>query len=816
MKRTAALVTVIASVLSLALIPLIPSDIQAQAPPGKVPVFSVKVEERGDGLGEWYEKTVEAIYAPCSIWNLGRFGGLMPGGASLPGVEAAWNPEALLQLRGGIAGMKPGEMLQLYITRKAGSARDSGETSGSVQTIGDGLFRWTVRRGDNDYVSDNLRDAPANAATGPSTSSVAEIRRTAAGAVLWASLPFTQVESYGDFFGLFEGNNVPEGLSDALTFKFTNEELKNWASLQKTNDRTLAGPEGGTLKIKVTFHGGALSGAAEVKLDGCFEVGEGGQGQVTAAGKPAGGTYRFRVIPPDVMKVQASGAAATLTGGSPDQGTLFVEYTTPDGKTAEASHAVASVKLVSVNGGGAIPEIALYDIDQKKLPAVIEVPFKALPEGAGDSIVFVPDDPSMVTLVNLGNAVAIQGIKEGKTAFQARFKCGGPFGPKYPVEIVRCDKETIATLDQMLRDAFEGRRTAARGFSAAMDSKEFQEAADNLPTATAKLAWKTSLLVGGTLSGYGKTTQAVQTVTDVAGKLDAFGDIIVDIATQPDAFDQIKNWAGLIAEFSGNRWAQLVADAEDAMSTAADVGRMLGNMVGQSKRMADAAQWMEKWNKTIEDLVKRKKFCRKTEQPPGEENPPKEPEKSGSKPKTDPKKPTPPTTPTPTPTTPETPTPPDTEPPGDTWPPPPGAPRQVGLPYDPGDCGCGKTLGISQNPAGFASLNAGFGNLLDCVDRFQKDMAGYTATLQEITAAVGKLDAASKAGGAALSTAAKEAAPALAGFSTKVKGFGAAAKTFSDGFRICPDATKAGISFLQSAKDYAKGAESEGGFGVRK
>ena len=621
MKRTAVVTLV------LALVTLIPlSSVLAQSSSAKTLVFTIKLVERAEQGELWFEKTVEAVYAPISLY-----------GAA----------EALLKKWGGIAGMEPDHILPLYITRKTGSAQDSSGVSGSSWTIGDGIFGWTAKHG-SETVSGDTGENSRNSGMAPSLTSVAEITRTEDGAVLSIGEPGVDMEGEGEFFGLFEGNNVPEGYDDALTFKFTNEELKNWASLQKTNERTLTGPESGTLKISVTFHGGALPGAAEVALEGCFEVGEGGQGQVTAAGTPPGGTYRFRVIPPDVMKVQASGATATLTGGSPDKGTLFVEYTTPDGKTAEASHAVASARLESINGGAAIPEIPLYDIEQKKLPAVLEVPMKVLPEGAGDSLVFVPDDPSIVTLGNLGNAVAIQGLREGKTAFQARFKCGGPFGPKYPVEIVRCDKETIAAIDKMIRDAFEERRTAAREFSAAMDSKEFQEAADDLPTATVKLAWKTSLLIAGTMTGFGKTTQAVQTVTDVAGKLDAFGDIIVDIATQPDAVDQITNWGGLIAEFSGNRWAALVADAQDAASTAVDVGRMLGNMIGQTGRMTKAAQWMESWNKTIEDLVKRKKFCRKTEQPPGREDPPKDPEKP--KPKTDPKKPTPPTTPTPKPT----------------------------------------------------------------------------------------------------------------------------------------------------------------------
>ncbi len=808
MKKTA----VIALALVLAVPLILQSPALAQNPPAKGPVFTIIITQKGELDGMSFESTLEAGYSPCSTWNSGRFGGLAPDGVSVLGAMTTATPEAMLAKRGGIAGLRPDEVLQLYLSRKTGSASDSGGTSGTVETLGPGYFRFNIGSGEDARHYDNSRDQSSNPAMGPAANTDAEIFRTAAGAVLRLSLPDTGIEGYGDHFGIFQADNQAEGLPEVLTFKFTNEELKSWASLRKINARTLSGPLGGALRISVEFRGGQLAGGAEVALDGCFEVGEGGQGQVTASGTPPGGTYRFRVIPPDVMNVQASGATATLTGGSPDKGTLFVEYTTPDGKTAEASHAVASAKLESVNGGAAIPEIPLYDIDQIKLPAVVEVPIKVLPEGAGDSIVFVPDDPSIVTLVNLGNAVAIQGLQEGKTTFRARFKCGGPFGPAIPVEIVRCDKETIAKLDEMLRQGFENRRTAAKDFSAAMNSKQFQNAAEKLPGAIAKLAYKTSLLVGGTLSGYSNPTNAVKTVMDVAGKLDAFGDIINDIATQPDALDQITNWAALIAEFSGNRWAATCADAQDTASTAVEVGGLIGDMVGETERMAEAAKWMEHWNKYIEDIVKRKKFCRKSEQPPKEETPPKEPEKPEPKPKPDPKKTTTPKT---RPTTPREETVPPT-PPGETPPPqpPPAPPRQVGLPYDPGDCGCDKELAVRQDPAGFASINMGFGNLLDCVGRLQKDLSGYTATLQEITVAVAKLDAATKAGGAALSAAAKEAAPAIAGFSTKVKGFGTAATAFDKSFHSCPESTKAGISFLQSAKDYAKSAESEGSLGA--
>jgi outer membrane biosynthesis protein TonB len=806
MKRAA----VLPLSLALAWALTVPSPALAQGGPDKGPVFTIKITQNGDLDGMSFETFLEAGYSPCSSWNSGRFGGLTASGGSVFGAMTAGTPGALLAERGDIAGMRPGELLQLFLSRKTGSASDSGGTSGTVETLGPGYFRCTIGSGQDAHYSDNGRDQSSNPAMGPAAHADAEILRTEDGAVLRLGLPYTGVEGYGDHFGIFEGDNQAEGLPEVLTFKFTREELKNWSSLQKTNARTLSGPLGGALKIRVEFRGGTLSGGADVALDGCFDVGEGGQGQVTASGKPAGGSYRFRVVPPEAMTVQASGATATLTGGAPNQGTLFVEYTSPDGKTAEASHAVASVKIESVNGGAPVPEIPLYDIDQKKLPAVIEVPFKAMPADAAAGIVFEPQDPSIVTLVNLGNAVAVQGLREGKTTFQARLKCGGPFGPVVEVEVVRCSKETVARLEQDLRDAFEARRTAAKDFSKAMGSKEFQEAADKIAGSTLKLARKTSLLIAGTVSGYGEATGAVKAVSEIAGRLDAVGEVIQGIVTYAEAGEQIKSWVGVIAEFSEKQLAQTVWGTFETLEAATEFGKQLGDLKGQTERMAEAAKWMEHWNKAIEDIVKRQRFCRKTEQPPQEQKPPKEQEPPRPKPKTDPTKPAPPTTPPG-----ETP---PVPPGGETPPPqpPPGPPRTVGLPYEPGDCGCDKEMAVRQDPNGFASISMGFGNMLDCVDRFKKDVEGYAVTLQEMTAVFGKLDAATKAGGATLKNAAKEAAPAIAAFSTKVKAFGSAGAAFDKSFHACPESMKAGVSFLQSAKDYAKSAETKGAIGVRK
>jgi len=81
---------------------------------------------------------------------------------------------------------------------------------------------------------------------------------------------------------------------------------------------------------------------------------------------------------------------------------------------------------------------------------------------------------------------------------------------------------------------------------------------------------------------------------------------------------------------------------------------------------------------------------------------------------------------------------------------------------------------------------------------------------------IADITGATKAGGATLKKAAKDAAPAIAGISAKVKAFGSAGAAFDKSFHTCPESMKAGASFLQSAEEYAKSAETEGAIGVRK
>jgi len=747
----------------------------AQHDPARPIAFRIVLEENAH-IGEvsWSAKG-EVRYALLPAWD---------------GTPFSWS---------AFARLKAGERLPFYVKeiKGSGKAKDPDFDYTWTETLRDGAYEFNAKNGSSYSKQDPYADA---------TDAVLE--RTPSGATLKFSWMLQTVAEIGA--GVNCLGFTDDEAARLLTFRFSEDEMRRAASFVKTNQGTIQGDPEADIRypvdVRATLSFGPPPAAAQVTLAGCFTLGEGGRGQVTASGTPAGGTYSFRVIPPEAVKVQSQGAAATLTAGPPARGTLFVEYTTPDGQVVEASHAVASVRIESVNGGAAVPEIPLYDIDGKKTPGGLEVPIKVLPADAADTLDFVADDPAVLSLANLGNAVALQGLRPGKTAIQARTSCGERFGPAVQIDVVNCDKATIAKLEEMMKIASDSWKASAKDFSAAMDSKEFQESSEKIATATAQLARKTAVAVIGSAAGYGdKVAAGAKGVADVIGKLDAIADVLTDAVTGAGALDSGVDVAGLAAEFSGKQFAQTIFDAQDVVKAAQEFGQHLGNLKGQTDRMAEAAKWMDHWNKIMQDITRRQKLCRKTEAPPQEKKPPTEPEKPK---KSDPKKTTPPaTTPATTPTTPGTTTTPGATTPGTELPPTPPSnpPSLVGLPFEKSDCGCGKTQTIGQTAAGFASVSTGFGNLLDCVERFRATgLEPYAAALQEMPAVFEKLGAAAKTGGKAFKEAAKTALPSVQSFSQRAKTFQTAGLTFNDGFQACPESTKTAVGYLQSAKDYAK------------
>lgn len=226
----------------------------------------------------------------------------------------------------------------------------------------------------------------------------------------------------------------------------------SWKSSEKKQRHTVDGTEFITEEssLEVTISPYKEPDKPEITLYGCSELGTEEPSEVIAPGRPEGGKFRFWVEPDNLLTVQSDGeSSANLSGATPWKGTLYVEYTSPEGKTNQTSQPASFVKIENYNNGQEIPQIALFDIDGKKLSGIINVPISINPEGVTDLVKFVPADPAVLSVVGLGNEVQLQGVRIGTTNLQAKTNCGNPTGPSVDVEVVNCDKETVETLERM-------------------------------------------------------------------------------------------------------------------------------------------------------------------------------------------------------------------------------------------------------------------------------------------------------------------------------------------------------------------------------
>ncbi|HCM60673.1 MAG TPA: hypothetical protein DIS74_09925 [Bacteroidales bacterium] len=766
-----------------------------QTPDG--PVFNITVEQNGSSDGETMVKNVKAGYWPCAIWNSGYFGGESFSDQSVMGAQTTATPEGLLARRGSIAGMKPGEVLLFYVREKSGTGNE-GHCSATLSTIGDGVFSCTVVSGDDKgtYTAGGPVTEPGRRAFGPAGNANAIIKRTAEGAILTFSEPNLEAEGYCDFFGLFDGENTPEALPEVFTFKLTNDELKNWSTLQKVNDRTLPGPLGGSLHIRAVLTSGVFDEKkADVTLGGCSELSTGEQGQVNATGKPEGGSYRFWSEPQGMLMIESEGPSATLTGSRPGRGTLYVEYTTPDGSRTEASKPASVVGIWSYNGGNAIPPVPLYDVNGNKLSGKLTVPYSSEPEEAQELVDFVSGNPSVFTVVASAENLDIEVSKTGKATLEARDNCGNTAGPTVEVEVVNCDDETIARLENQRQAATENLLIATRELQKTAGSSEFEKARDDLVASTIDLLAKTGLTI---ISG-GKTTGAVKTAAEMADVAAGLSDMLASGSHEEVYVNGVKAAAGKI-------WGEAASTLIGLGEVAAAADRFYENIAEiklHEEALKSALESYEKALTAVEDVVRRQQICKRDKTQPQQKEEPKAdptPEPSDPKPPVDPK----PKTDTPPaqkpPAEPPAPKPGDEDPP--ISPPPPASPpRQVGLPYSPQECGCDKTKSISVNSEGFSTLQVGVKNIGDCVENFNKtSVNAYANTLRELSALADSLKVAADGDPEIFRVQSTKAKPRLDSLIKQTQSYDEAGKTFLKEFEKCPESVTTGMEVLKSAQ----------------
>jgi len=561
---------------------------------------------------------------------------------------------------------------------------------------------------------------------------------------------------------------------------------------------------------------------ADVTLAGCTELGVGQQGTVTAKGQPSGGSYRYWVDPSSALAVEGQGSTAKISGTAPGQATLHVEYSAPDGKKGQTSQPATCLRLDAINDGQPIPKIGLFDESGKKTEATRSVSVSVQPEGAGDLLVYKTANPGMLTVVGQGTEVLLQGLRKGKTTFQASTKCGGPTGPVAEVEVVACDDEVLAKLAEEEKIVDENLKQAYEEDAHIRESEEFEEA-EKIGDATGELLLKTGSMIIGPLSG--GASHSVHT----AAQIWEYGNIIHDGMKGGDS----AATAGLMATVTAAKMAVAgaIITGVETLKAATEFGKSLGALEGTADQLEANNKWIDHWRQMKEDVVRRQRICRTGGEPAPP--PPTEPPTKKQPPKKDPQ---PPKDQPPAKTEPPTSEPPS-EPPGEeppSPPPPTSAPRHFGLPYDEGECGCksstgkgqatglgkvgptGKSTGSSQTgksgtgpglgakSGGIAETSQGLKNLGRCVQEYQDGpLAEYQKTLDEWDAVLTELQTAASAPEADRTAAMKGAIGRVDSLLGRTQEFDKAGHAFYTGFQPCPGEVKGAAGQL-TAKPAAK------------
>lgn len=777
----------------------------SQPKPGK-PAFIVNYEESGKNVNESWSYTGVVKFS-LSNWSEPLRGkGYTPEERKLP---LEFDPGAFLNLH-------PGAVVKFYPSEvdEAGSG-----TNGSyTRFLGTDGVETTVETTDQGTRSIVTDDASFRKGNGIPTNEVysqnaryyqlgelAELERTATGAILRA---YTAI-----------GNNLSEWAVSLETeeqvfpkvyeFVLTDAEIRSWKQISKSNRGSGSSDDDNlSVTVAVKMEVPDLE-KPEVFIEGCSEMGIGEQGQLTATGKPGGGTYRFRVEPSDILSVSSSGSAATLTGSSPGRGTIYVEYTGSDGQTAQVTKTAACLKIDSYNGGQPIPQVAFYDFDGKRLTG-INVPVSIQPSDGADLLKYVPADPGILTVTGLGNEVVIQGIRQGKTTFQATTHCGGTTGPVVEVEVVNCDDETRAKLDEQARIANERLKELMQQMERMVNSEEYKRAHDRILESTAELALKTSTLILGTLGGLPGADKAVTTASKISG----LGSSLLDLLRSGNNVEQAANMVKMSIEVFGDNVQQGVSGTFETLEAAKNFGDDLGGMEKAAQETADIYNSLDQLKRFIDNLSYRMRLCASdTDQGASQEEPAGDPSQNRNDPS--PKTDKPPVK-EPTAEEPAAEEARGEDPAGEnpaeqktgddgteiSPPPPTSEPKQVSLPFMPSDeCGCKnpKEIGLSQE--GFLSLKAGMTNLGTCVDNFTKGpLTDYLKTLEEWKSVTDSLAISVSSGPSGFQTAAKETIPRIESLLQRTQSFDTAGQAFIGEFNSCSGSMNSVMEVLRNAE----------------
>jgi hypothetical protein len=213
----------------------------AQHDPGRKVYFTIVLEENGAaGVVDWSMKG-QARYALLPSWDGGR--GVDPG-LNLPpamkgklGLQAAATSEDLFALRGGFLGLKTGERLQFYRKESTdqGSGRLDKETHSWSGSVKDGISTSTEFATQREDRADTMEASLVRTETG------ARLRFT------WWIEAWADLGASASVFGFSD-----DEAARLLTFNLTNDDLRHWERINKTNQGKVLDKDDPSVSANVT------------------------------------------------------------------------------------------------------------------------------------------------------------------------------------------------------------------------------------------------------------------------------------------------------------------------------------------------------------------------------------------------------------------------------------------------------------------------------------------------------------------------------------------------------------------------------------
>lgn len=236
--------------------------------PSSNQIIKIDWKEQGKAVNGSWEARYKNIFRLSSMWTGTIGGGFSLGGKTIMVGAGMSSPVGLYKVRGSLLGLKPGDMLQYYLSESVGTGT---ETVGSPPTsisMKEGLSRdgmFTLSIGDKTFMEGDLKfrkdqGVPANENfpdIGRAYSRAIDLKRTANGVeVLLGTSNFTLPYSpHGPNFPADDCSQA-EGtqekvFQDLKSFKFTNAELQNPGQLTKSRMSSNS-VEGDTYTASVT------------------------------------------------------------------------------------------------------------------------------------------------------------------------------------------------------------------------------------------------------------------------------------------------------------------------------------------------------------------------------------------------------------------------------------------------------------------------------------------------------------------------------------------------------------------------------------